>query len=190
MKFGTISVALFAVVGLLAGCGGSSSSGSSQSTATSTAASVSSAAANASGSSGSGSNSSSSSSSSGSSAGASFASSHNCQQLAALGAKYLRDVSPSSGGAGIDLAAAVKADQALADASPSAIHADAETVVHGFSGYVATLGKLGYKPGTQPTASQLAGLQSAAAQFSQPGFRSAMQRVAAWIRQNCHGVTG
>ena len=169
------------VTGLVAGCGGSGSSSSS--TSSHTAASVASVSSTSSAAA-----SSSAGASSSSGGGTSFASGGNCHQLASMAVAYYKQLNPTSGG-GINLADALHADQALADASPAVIHSDAELVVHSFASYVSKLTSSGYKFGSVPTAAQLAIVSTAAHQLATPQFRSAMTHVSAWIRQNCKGVT-
>ena len=125
--------ALVVVVGLLAGCGGSSgASSSTSSTSTGVAAASSGAAAASTGAANAtvtvaaptatGVTSTTTVGSSTPAAAATFASTSNCQNLVDLGAKYLASVQGSL--ASGNLATAVQADQAMADASPPAIHSD------------------------------------------------------------------
>lgn len=169
MKLGTTSLVVLAVAGFVAGCGSSSNNPKS-------------------GAAGKGATATSSKAATAPSAAPSFASTGNCQRFADLGAQYLKAVHPSGSGGQIDLGAAVQADQALADASPPAIHADAETVVHVFTGYVSTVQRLGYKPGATPTPAMIAGITGYVSQIRQPRIQAAMQRIKAWINQNCRGV--
>lgn len=91
----------------------------------------------------------------------------------------------ATGGGKLDLQAAVKAYQDLANAAPSAIQPDMQTISQAFSAFAAALAKTGYTVGHAPTASQAAALQSAVQVFTQPKLRTAAQKVAAWARQNC-----
>ena len=179
MKLKTISLALITATLAIAGCGGSSSSSGASSAAATNAPST-----------GSGATSTTApaTTTTPSSSTPTFASTSNCQQLADLGAKYLSEVTAAGGGPG-NIGTALKADQAMADAAPSAIHSQAEYVVHVFSGFVNTITKSGYKIGTTPTASQLAALASAQQQFKQSTFVADIDHIDAWIHHNCNGVT-
>lgn len=85
----------------------------------------------------------------------------------------------------LDLQAAVKAYQDLANAAPSAIQPDLQTLSQAFSTFAAALTKTGYTLGRVPTASQAAALESAVQVFTQSKLRTAEQNVAAWAKQNC-----
>jgi glutathione S-transferase len=91
----------------------------------------------------------------------------------------------ATGAGKVDLQAAVKAYQDLANAAPSAIQPDIQTISQAFSAFAAALAKSGYTLGQVPTASQAAALQSAVHVFSQSKLRTAAQNVAAWAKQNC-----
>jgi hypothetical protein len=169
MRIGTVSATL-AAVALLTGCGSSSSSSTSPTT-TSASASASSA--------------STTPSTTSSTAAPSFASSQNCLQLAGVGSRFAQAIRAATGGGKLDLQAAVKAYQDLANAAPSAIQPDMQTISQAFSAFAAALAKTGYTLGQAPTASQAAALQSAVQVFSQSKFRTAAQNVAAWAKQNC-----
>jgi hypothetical protein len=91
----------------------------------------------------------------------------------------------ATGSGKLDLQAAVKAYQDLANAAPSAIQPDVQTISRAFATFASALAKTGYTLGHTPTASQAAALQSAAQVFSQSKLRTAEQNVAAWARQNC-----
>jgi hypothetical protein len=103
-----------------------------------------------------------------------------------MAAKYLQALR-GSGGA-INQSSAIKAYQALADASPSEIHADAELAVHTLTRYIAAVQKSGYTPGTTPSSTQMAAIEGAAHQFQQPAVQSAIQHVGTWVQTNCKGV--
>ncbi|HZU40754.1 MAG TPA: hypothetical protein VE992_06865 [Solirubrobacteraceae bacterium] len=110
-----------------------------------------------------------------------------CTHLAAMALQYQHALAPTGGG-GVDLGAALRADQALANATPPSIHADAEYVVHAFAGALGALEKAGYKAGTAPTAAQLAAMGSIEQQFNQPQFQTSMHRLSTWVHDNCHGA--
>jgi hypothetical protein len=169
MRIGTVSATLTVVV-FLAGCGSSSSS-STSSAAKSASAPASSA--------------STSSSTTSSAAAPSFASSQNCLQLAGVGSRFAQAMQSATGGGKLDLQAAVKAYQDLANAAPSAIQPDIQAISHAFATFAGALTKTGYTLGQAPTASQAAALQSAAQVFSQSKLRTAEQHIAAWAKQNC-----
>jgi hypothetical protein len=85
----------------------------------------------------------------------------------------------------LDLQAAVTAYQDLANAAPSAIQPDLQTIAQAFSAFAAALAKTGYTLGQVPTASQAAALQSAVQVFTQSKLRTAEQSLATWAKQNC-----
>jgi hypothetical protein len=168
MKIGAISATLGAVA-LLAGCGSSSSPSTSSATTPAPTSSASS-----------------TSSTASSTAGSSFASSGNCLRLAGVGSTFAQALRAALGGGGkVDLQAAVKLYQDLANAAPSAIQPDVQTISQAFSTFVAALAKTGYTVGQVPTASQSAALQSAGQVFSGSKVRTAELNVAAWAKQNC-----
>jgi hypothetical protein len=156
---------------LLVGCGGSS--GGASSTTSSTAA-------------GSAASAVTTSSSTASTPQPTFASSSNCQALADMGRKYVAEI--QSGGGRADWGTLLKADQAMADASPSGIHSDAEYVVHTFAGFVSEMSKVGFTGGV-PTASQIAALLPLESQLKSAQFVAAVDHIKAWINSNCHGVS-
>jgi hypothetical protein len=172
-------VAIVTVAALIAGCGGSSGGGSSTSSSQPAASSSSVASTS----------SSTAASTTASSAQPTFASNSNCQALADMGRKYVAELETSvSSGGQIDFANLLRADQAMADASPPAIHSDAEYVVHTFTGVLSAWSKVGFKPGQVPTASQLAAMAPLATQVRSAQFTAAVNRISAWIHANCHGV--
>jgi hypothetical protein len=179
MRFRTISPALVIVAAVVAGCGSSSGTSSQTTSKAASASPAVSAAAPASAA---------PAVSTTTAATPSFASGQNCGQLAAVAAQYSQAIAPAASAGHLDLATVVKADQALADATPPAIHSDAELVVGGFAGYLTTLTKIGYTPGTAPSAAQIASISSAAQQFNQPRYQAAMRRISAWVHANCRGL--
>jgi hypothetical protein len=118
-----------------------------------------------------------------------FASAHNCQQLAALGAQVAKSLQPTGGDLQATAANEAKLLQALANAAPSEIRSDFETFVSAFNAYVQALGKAGLKPGAAPTAAQVAELASASKSFSSSKLRAAEQHLSTWAEKNCSGVT-
>ena len=171
MKLRTVSATL-AAVALLAGCGSSSTAPKSPVT---TPASVTAPTSSAS----------STSSTSASSSAPSFANSGNCLQLAGIGSRFAQAFRAATGGGKLNLQAAAKAYQDLANAAPSAIQPDLQTISKAFTTFAAAIAKTGYTLGQAPTGSQLAALQSAVKVFTQPQIRVAEQHVVAWARQNC-----
>lgn len=163
MRARATSVALFAGVAMIAGCGSSSNTATSAATKAPSATVTSK-----------------------TSAGApSFASAHNCQQLAGVGARFARAMSAANGGGKLNFQTAVSAYHALADAAPAEIRPDVQLMAQVFSSFAAALSRVGYTPGKTPTAAQLAGVQSAVQVFSQPKFRAAEHRLSVWAHQNC-----
>lgn len=118
-----------------------------------------------------------------------FASTHNCQQLGALGAQVAKSLQPTGGDLEATAANEAKLLQALASAAPSEIRADFQTFVSAFNDYVQALQKAGIKAGTTPTAAQIATLGAAAKSFSSPKLQKAEQHLSAWASKNCGGLT-
>ena len=117
-----------------------------------------------------------------------FASAHNCAQLAALGAQVAKSLQPTAGDLQATVANEAKALQAMASAAPSQIRGDFETFVSAFNGYVQALAKVGLKAGATPTAAQIAQLGTAAKAFSAPKLQAAEQHLSAWAQANCGGA--
>ena len=117
-----------------------------------------------------------------------FATSKNCAQLFGLAAKFAQAFQTTSGNAGANLANQTKAFQAMAAAAPSEIRGDFQTIAGAFSAYAQALAKSGYKPGTVPSAAQLAQIQAAAKTFSAPKLQAASRHLSAWSQKNCGGV--
>jgi hypothetical protein len=180
MRVGTLAALLAAAV-LVAGCGSSSSSSGASSTnskapkpSTTTKASAPSVTTTAS----------TPSSSSTSTASTSFASDANCLELDGVSAKFEQALA-SATGAKFDEAVAAGAFQKLADAAPSAIRPDLETVAQAFSAFATAFTKSGYVIGKTPTAAQTAALASAVAVFTQPKLKAAETALQAWGKKNC-----
>lgn len=104
-----------------------------------------------------------------------------------MGRKYVAEI--QAGGGSTDWGTLLKADQAMADASPSGIHSDAEYLVHTFAGFVSAMRKVGFTPGGVPTASQIAALLPLESQLKSAQFIAAADHIKAWITSNCHGVS-
>jgi hypothetical protein len=169
-----VSVLVVGFVVIAGGCGGGSKK--STSTATSTAATTSAGATTTSGA---------TKPQSTKPSAPSFASVHNCSQLAALGAQVAKSLQPTAGNLQATVANETKALQAMASAAPSQIRGDFETFAAAFNSYAQAISKAGYKLGSVPTAAQIAQLQTAAKAFSVPKLRAAELHLSAWARTNC-----
>ncbi len=165
MRFKPVAVVVIVLVFAVAGCGG----GKKKSTAPATTAA----------------GSTTTSAASTTAAAPSFASSKNCQQLAALGAKMSQALQASSGNGLSSLGDEANIFKTLASAAPSEIRGDFETFAEAFSGYAKALSSAGFKPGKTPTAAQIAALTAAAKSFSTPKLQAAEQHLAAWGQKNC-----
>jgi glutathione S-transferase len=75
--------------------------------------------------------------------------------------------------------------QQLANAAPSAIRSDLQTVATAFSTFASALKKSGYVFGKTPTATQTAALESATSVFEQPKLKAADAALQAWSVKNC-----
>jgi hypothetical protein len=121
----------------------------------------------------------------------SFESIKNCAQLESLGKKFSAAIQASTGvGAGgkIDFTKEEQLFKALADASPSAIHGDFETLASAFAASAGAFQKANITAGKTPTPAQLAELEAAGKAFSAPKVAAAEQHLETWATTNCAGV--
>lgn len=114
-----------------------------------------------------------------------FASTKDCQQLIAMGAKISQALRASSGGGLSTIGEEANVFKALASAAPAEIRGDFETFASAFSAYAQALTKVGLKAGKSPSAAQLAALAAASKSFSEPKLRGAEQHLSAWAQKNC-----
>jgi hypothetical protein len=168
MRVGPVAVAVLVLALVVAGCGG----GKKKSAAAGTTAASTSTAATTVG-------------STTSAVAPTFASTKNCQQLMALGLKVSAALRASAGGGVSTLGDEATAFKALASAAPSEIRGDFQTFAVAFSAYAQALTNAGLKPGKTPTATQVAGLATAAKSFSAPKLLAAEQHLSAWAQKNC-----
>ena len=120
----------------------------------------------------------------------SFASAKNCQDLAGLAAKASSALTAAGGNPATALKTEAGILQGLANAAPSDIRSDFETLATAFTSFVDTLEKSGYKAGSTatPSAAQIAALTKAAKSFNSAKIRAAEAHLNAWTTQNCKGV--
>lgn len=117
----------------------------------------------------------------------SFASTKNCAQLVAMGEKFSQAMASATGQGTGSITDAAKAYKALADAAPSEIRSDFQTIAAAFEAYANAMKDAKLEPGKTPTASQLAALTAAAKSFSTEKVSAASRRLSAWSAKNCHG---
>jgi len=117
-----------------------------------------------------------------------FATSKNCAQLEALGTKLAQALQTTSGNAETRISNEAKLFQAYANAAPSDVRGDFQTLAAAFNTYMHALLKAGIKPGKIPTATQIAQIGAAAKAFSTPKLRAAEQHLSAWAQKNCGGT--
>jgi hypothetical protein len=98
---------------------------------------------------------------------------------------YGKAIQSAAGNGTLDYSTVLKGMQALADASPSDIHASAELVVHAFGSMYGALQQSGYKFGSTPTAAQLAVLTSAGQELQKPNVQAALTQIKDWVQANC-----
>jgi pantothenate kinase len=164
------------LVALAAGCGGGGNKSSSSTTMHTSAASTTK-------------KTTTSGSGSGSGSVPNFASAKNCQDLANLAATATSAITATSGNPAATLNTAAKQLQGLANAAPSDIRADFQTMATAFASFVQTLQKAGYTPSSgAPTAKQIAALTKAARSLNTPKVAQAQQHLNTWVKQNCKGV--
>ena len=189
-RFGAIALALLLVV-VAAGCG-SKKKPSAAATPPATTTSASSSSGNSSSSSGSTTTNSTTTNggSSSSSSTPSFADAKNCKQLVSLGQKFSAAIQAASGsGTAAAVANEVKLFKALADASPSDIRGDFETIADAFATSATALQKAGITAGKTPTPKQLLELEAASKSFSSAKVQTASKNLEAWATKNCGGLT-
>lgn len=116
----------------------------------------------------------------------SFATTKNCAQLMAMGQKFSQAMAASSGKGTASIAATAKAYKALADAAPSAIRSDFQTLATAFTAYADAMQQANLAPGKIPTAAQMGVLAAAAKSFSTAKVTAASQHLSAWSAKNCH----
>src|SRR5579862_4354518 len=108
----------------------------------------------------------------------SFASAKDCAQLEGLGKKFAAEfAAAATGGKTPDYAKEVSLFKALADAAPSDIRGDLETLASAFQTEAAAMQKANITPGKTPSASQLAALAVAGKAFSSPKVQAATQHL-------------
>jgi hypothetical protein len=91
----------------------------------------------------------------------------------------------ASSGGKYNLSAAVAAYRALANAAPSAIRPDLQTLAGAFTAYATAVGKAGFKPGQVPSPTQIAAIEAAAKQFSNTKLLAASKAIESWAAKNC-----
>jgi hypothetical protein len=107
-----------------------------------------------------------------------FATSGNCRSFAEFGQK----ISSAFTGQGGDLKSEAAALHKFADAAPSDVKSDFQTIAAFFDKVVAAVGNL--KAGQTPDPSALAKLQGL--QADQAKLTAAGQHISAWVAKNCH----
>ncbi len=175
MRVRTLAAALAAVV-LVAGCGGSSSPSTSTTTAKKPTATKKSAATTA--------TTVPVSSKPSSSGTPTFASDANCLQLSGLGTKFAEAMGAATGSKFNETAAAADF-QKMADAAPSAIRPDLETIATAFTKFAEAMKSSGFVIGKTPTAAQEASLAQAVTVFEGSKLKSAEAALQAWGSKNC-----
>jgi hypothetical protein len=117
---------------------------------------------------------------------AGFASAKDCAQLEGLGRKFSAEFeAAATGGKTPDYAKEVSLFKSLADAAPSSVHGDLETLADAFAAEAAALQKAHITPGKTPSASQLAALAGAGKAFSAPKVLAATQHLEAYGESHC-----
>jgi hypothetical protein len=117
---------------------------------------------------------------------AGFASAKDCAQLEGLGKKFSAEFeAAATGGKTPDYAKEVSLFKSLADAAPSSVHGDLETLADAFAAEAAALQKAHITPGKTPSASQLAALAGAGKAFSAPKVLAATQHLEAYGESHC-----
>lgn len=76
--------------------------------------------------------------------------------------------------------------EGIADNAPSDIKSSFQTIADAYSKYLETLKSLGLKPGSTPSADDVAKLQEAAQAISKPEVQAASKKIQAWVDAGCH----
>jgi murein L,D-transpeptidase YcbB/YkuD len=155
-------VPVLVLVAAAAGCGGSKSSSPPTTTSAST-------------------------SSSSTSSVTATASTKNCSKLVALGSKVSQSLLTQSSSGITSLQSEAKAVQAAASSAPAAIKDDVETLAAAYANYATQLKKAGFKPGSTPTAAQIATFVAAIQKDTTPKLNAAIQSIEAWAKKSCNG---
>lgn len=164
------TIATIGLVAVAAGCGGSGKKASAPATTATTAPAAA------------------TTTSGGASSTPSFASAHNCAQLASLASQVAKSLQAQSGDVQATVENESKALQAMANAAPSEIRGDFQTFADAFSSYIHAITSIELKPGSVPDAAQIAKLTAAAKQLDTPKLRAAEQHLSTWAGKNCGGV--
>jgi hypothetical protein len=114
-----------------------------------------------------------------------FATAKNCAQLEALGTKLAQSLQATSGSTETRLENEVKIFHQFANAAPSDVRGDFQTLADALDTYVHAMLKAGVKVGQVPTPAQIAKIQAAAKAFSSPKLSAAQQHLTAWAQKNC-----
>jgi hypothetical protein len=114
-----------------------------------------------------------------------FATAKNCAQLEALGTKLAQSLQATSGSTETKLENEVTIFHQFANAAPSDVRGDFQTLADALDTYVHTLLKAGVKAGQVPTPAQIAKIQAATKAFSTPKLRAAQRHLSAWAQKNC-----
>lgn len=112
-----------------------------------------------------------------------FTSVKNCQKLRQLGVQLSQAITANGGSRTSQGLAKAYAD--FANHAPAEIRGDLKTLAGAFKTYLDALTKAGYKPGSTPTAAQLAALAQAANSFTMPKMAAAEQHLTAWVKKSC-----
>jgi hypothetical protein len=116
----------------------------------------------------------------------SFASAKDCAQLEGLGKKFSAEFeAAATGGKTPDYAKEVSLFKGLADAAPSDVRGDLETLADAFTAEASAMQKAHITPGKTPSASQLAALAEAGKAFSAPKVLAATQHLEAYGQSHC-----
>jgi hypothetical protein len=107
-----------------------------------------------------------------------------CKDLAASAAKISQDFSAAGAGTG-NLDNVAKEFQAFADAAPSEIKGDLETIGTALSSYAKALHGVDLSSGQTPSAGDLQKVQAALSKLDTQKLEAAEQHLEAWTQKNC-----
>jgi len=107
-----------------------------------------------------------------------------CLDFAGASSKISQAIAASSTGSG-DTGDLKAYFAALADKAPSNLKSDFDTLATAIGKYLDALKKAGFKPGSTPSADQIAKLQAAVAPLSSADVQQASKEIQTWVNGGC-----
>jgi hypothetical protein len=114
---------------------------------------------------------------------ASFATSKNCLKLLGVSSTLAQAFAQS--GAENDLDKQAKFFEDFANQTPEEIRGDFQLIAKAFTTFASEYSKLNLKPGSVPTAEQIAKFEKFAKEFNSAKMQAASAHIEAWAKKNC-----